>query len=154
LAEPHTPAAEAFTARRSVGYLVRRAAQLINLRAERLFEGRELTLAQWISLCLVGNRLASTPSAVAGHLGHNTGATTRLLDQLEERGLLTRARETDDRRVVTLDLTGDGATAVAGLRPLMTSSWNEALDGFDPDEIETLTNLLARLVTRLEELRR
>jgi DNA-binding MarR family transcriptional regulator len=153
MAKAHYSTPEAFTAQRSIGYLVRRAAKLVSVRAERLFEGRELTLTQWIALAMVGEELAVTPSAVACHLGHNTGATTRMLDQLEDGGLLTRARETEDRRVVTLGLTDDGETALATLRPLMADNWNEALEGFDDTEIETLTNLLIRLVARLDHLR-
>ena len=153
MARAHYKTPEAFTARGSIGYLVRRAAKLVTCRAEKVFDGRELTLSQWIALALVGEKLAVTPSAVACQLDHNTGATTRMLDQMEAQGLLTRTRDAEDRRVVTLGVTEEGQTALAALRPLMANNWNEALEGFEPAEIETLTNLLTRLVARLEELR-
>ena len=40
---------------------------------------------------------------------------TRLLDRLEARGLIVRARDTADRRVVTTRITGEGLQLLAGL---------------------------------------
>lgn len=45
---------------------------------------------------------------------------TRLIDRLEERGLVTRSREAQDRRVVTVRITPDGVELLSQLdRPVM-----------------------------------
>jgi DNA-binding MarR family transcriptional regulator len=140
-----------FTVDRSIGYLLLRTHKLVRQRVEKLFDDRGLTLSQWIALTLIGERVATTPSEIARKLGHTTGATTRLVDQLEIHGLVERSREAVDRRVVELALKPGGRKAVAAIVPMVTDTWNELLEDFDSDEIETLISLLTRLLARLEK---
>jgi DNA-binding MarR family transcriptional regulator len=74
----------------------------------------ELTLAQ----VRVLRRLAKEPQSL-GQLGNDLGlappSMTRLVDRLEERGLIARRRDDDDRRKVVATLTDAGrrlATAI------------------------------------------
>jgi DNA-binding MarR family transcriptional regulator len=83
-------------------------------------------------------------------LGHNTGATTRLIDQLEGQGLLERRRETGDRRLVTLALTPAGASMARAWAAAMVDFFDDLLAEFSPAEVETLIALMSRLVDRLE----
>lgn len=54
---------------------------------------------------------ASTPADLAHHAGTTRSAMTALLDNLETRGLLSRRRDTRDRRLVYVQLTPAGQTA-------------------------------------------
>ncbi len=83
-------------------------------------------------------------------LGHNTGATTRLIDHLESQGLLRRARESGDRRLVSLALTPEGKRMAKAWAGRMAGFFDELLAGFSAAEVETLTGLMGRLVDRLE----
>lgn len=139
-----------FTARRSPGYLIRRAAHLVVPRAEAVFAGQDLSLSQWIALKLIHDDVADTSATLSRRMGYNSGATTRLIDQIEQRGLLTRCRRTDDRRVVNLELTAAGVAAVGVMTPKMALFWNDLLAGFDGGEVDMLIALLTRLVERLE----
>lgn len=139
-----------FAATRSPGYLIRRAAQLIVPHAEAVFKDQELTLSQWIALKLMYQGVADTSVSLSNVLGHNSGATTRLIDQLEERGLLTRARRKDDRRIVNLELTEAGIAGVKKMTPKMSALWKSLLVDFTDAETDMLISLLARLVDRLE----
>jgi DNA-binding MarR family transcriptional regulator len=139
-----------FTARRSLGYLIRRSYQLLLPRTEAVFVGRDLTLSQWIALKMIRDGEGVTGTKIAGMLGHNSGATTRLIDQLEEQGLLSRIRLAGDRRVVTLALTEEGAKAVAEMFPGMAALWGDVLQDLDEQEVDTLLTLLGRVVDRLE----
>ena len=78
------------------------------------------------------------------------GSLTRLIDQMEKRSLVTRARSDKDRRVVTLALTPRGRSLVEALAPKVMDFWNELLSGFRHDEVDTLINLLTRLVVVAE----
>lgn len=135
---------------RSIGYFIRRIERLMTARAESLFVDTAISFTQWASLNLIRNDAATTCSALSRCLGHNTGATTRLIDQLEERGLLTRCREGDDRRVVRLALTAEGARMLATVTPRVVGLWNDVLGAFEHDEVEALLALLARLMRALE----
>jgi DNA-binding MarR family transcriptional regulator len=139
-----------FAARRSPGWLIRRAAQLVVPRAESVFTNHHLTLSQWISLRLIREDVVETSAGLARQLGYNSGAVTRLIDQLEERGLLKRERSTDDRRVVNLELTNAGIAAVHEMTPKMNAFMRDTLRDFSAEETEALITLLAKLIDRLE----
>ena len=88
--------------------------------------------------------------ATAGDLAHNichdAGSLTRLVDQMVERGLVARSRSETDRRVVTLSLTPRGRSLVEALAPKVMNFWNGLLSGFTHAEVDTLIDLLTRLV--------
>jgi DNA-binding MarR family transcriptional regulator len=141
---------EGFTAKGSLGFLVRRAQKLMSQQAEQVFDGRELTLSQWIVLALIDDGSVVTPGEAAGILGHNSGATTRLIDHLEGQGLLERRREPGDRRLVSLVLTPAGRSMAKAWGAKMAGFFDDLLAEFSPAEVETLINLMGRLVDRLE----
>ena len=149
LAGPHYDV-DTFEARQSVGYLIRRLHNLTMPRAEALFDEDDFTFSQWIVLMAVRDGIASTCAEVARHLDHDPGATTRLVDQLEERGLMERKRSTDDRRVVRLAITPAGKAMAKRLLPRLIDFWNTTLKDFSHDEFEQLLSLMTRLMTALE----
>ena len=144
-------AVDTFAPSISLGYLLRRVGKLSTSRIEAAFEGSDITFTQWIALALISTDTANSCTALARDMDHNSGAMTRLIDQLEDRGLVTRTRAEDDRRVSTLAITAAGNDMMKGLIASVVGVWNEILDGFDPGEIRqliaTLTGLLARLET-------
>jgi DNA-binding MarR family transcriptional regulator len=139
-----------YVTQRSLGYLLRHLVKLLEARAEAMFADAALSFTQWIALRLVNDRLVDNSAGIARMLCHNSGAVTRLVDQLEARGLLERQRDAGDRRIVRLATTAAGVAAIDGVNPRMIGMWNELLDEFSHGEIETLLSLLDRLVVRLE----
>lgn len=134
----------------SIGYLLRRAHKLSLPLAERTFAGQEITLTHWVTLILLRDGIVSTSGALARCLGHNSGATTRMLDQLEERRLIARQRSAEDRRIIDLTLTDAGLVTANRFVPHMDNMWDDLLDDFDADERTMLKLLLQRLVARLD----
>lgn len=141
---------ETFQAQTSVGCLIRRLNNLMTPRAEARFADEELTFSHWVTLMCLRDGLAATCADIARHMNHDSGATTRLVDQLEKRGLLTRSRSKTDRRVVHLALTAEGKAMTKTLAPRTINFWNEMLDGFTTAEATILVDLLSRLLTRME----
>ena len=141
---------EGFEARRSLGYLIRRLHNLAVPRAEALFADADFTFSQWVVLMAVRDGIADTCGEIARHMDHDTGAITRLVDQLEERGFLVRSRSRSDRRVVHLEITPAGRALAKSLLPRLVEFWNEVLEGFTADEATQLIALLSRLMVRLE----
>jgi DNA-binding MarR family transcriptional regulator len=139
-----------YVTQRSLGYLLRHLVKLIEPRAEAMFADAALSFTQWLALRLVNDRIVDNSAGIARMLCHNSGAVTRLVDQLEARGLLVRERDSGDRRIVRLATTPAGVAAIEGVNPRMIAMWNNLLDDFSHDEIETLLSLLGRLMTRLE----
>lgn len=141
---------ETFEGRKSIGYLVKRVFNQTSPRCEALFADADITFAQWIVLMAVRDGIANTAAEVARHIGHDPGATTRLIDQLEERGLLERKRSAEDRRVVHLSITAAGKAVTKRSLPRIVDFWNATLKDFSREDFTQLVSLLTRLLTALE----
>jgi DNA-binding MarR family transcriptional regulator len=139
-----------FKARQSLGYLIRRLHNLVMPRAEALFDEADFTFSQWVALMAVRDGVATSCAEVARMMEHDAGATTRLIDQMEHRGLIRRRRNNDDRRVFNLEITPMGKATAKVMIPRMVAFWNAALEDFSPQEFSQLVSLLTRLAERLE----
>jgi len=130
----------------SVGYLMRMCSNLVLPQMEALFQDQELTFSQWTTLVALHDGRITTPGDLSQNICHDAGSLTRLVDQMVERGLVVRGRSETDRRVVTLSLTPRGRSLVESLAPKVMHFWNELLAGFSHAEVDTLINLLTRLI--------
>lgn len=137
---------DTYRSRDSVGYLVRRLYTLMLARFEGALAQADFTLTQWIVLIQVHEGVARTASDIAHDLGHDTGALTRVVDQLEARGFLQRRRSAQDRRQVELRLTPAGHAIVKKLLPLVVDQTNQALTPLTRDEFGQMQRMLVRLV--------
>jgi DNA-binding MarR family transcriptional regulator len=119
----------------------------------RIWKAAQLTLAQ----IRVLRRLVPRPMAL-GELGSDLGLSatsmTRLIDRLEERGLVERLREDDDRRRVTAALTAAGRDLIATL-PLLggTPIW-EAAERLSPEQRERIGEAMREFVSAVREVDR
>src|SRR5271163_3449784 len=100
-----------YDSRRSIGYLLRRSGKLITARIEALFVREDVSFVQWVILMNLRDGLRMTAAELCQHLCHDSGALTRVIDQMEERGLIQRQRSTEDRRMVKLALSNEGRKA-------------------------------------------
>ena len=141
---------EDYSAYNSIGCLMRRLMNQMIPRIEVLFARDELNFTHWIVLAIIGEGIAATSADISRHLNYDSGAATRLIDQLESRGLVVRHRSKEDRRVANLALTAEGRAMAKALTPRVVEYWNELLGDFTHAEVNTLIDLLSRLLTRLE----
>ncbi|WP_433910983.1 MarR family winged helix-turn-helix transcriptional regulator [Sphingomonas yabuuchiae] len=139
-----------FDPERSVGYLTKRVFQLARIGLEPVFADEEVTHVQWSALMALQYGVGGTAAELARHLCHDTGATTRIVDMLEERGLIKRCRCTEDRRVVRLSLTEAGHAISDRCKAKVFAQWNEWLADWSPQEIERFVGDLLRLRNKLE----
>ena len=104
----------------NAGYLIKLVANSLNRMLDQEMAPLDLTAMQWRPIAMVALGRADTPAELARLNGVDTGAMTRTLDRLEAKGLLRRARNQLDRRVVDrIDRTGrdQGARNPAQYRP-------------------------------------
>ena len=73
---------------------------------------------------------------------------TRLLDRLEKRELVSRARDTQDRRVVLTRITRAGLDLLAGLDHPMNEGTRKALSHMPETRLRTLARLLEEARSR------
>lgn len=144
--------AEAFHLQDSIGYLVKRTQRLMSDRIEAVFASQGITFQQWVVLMHLRDGLATNTAGLCAELRHDTGAMTRLIDQLEERGFIGRQRQEADRRIIDLELKPAGKKMVESLIPLAVETLNTALTGFTKAEIEQLRGMLRKIIGRVGEL--
>ncbi len=75
---------------------------------------------------------------------------TRLLDRMESRGLIARAREEQDRRVVKTRITAEGLRVLAELDAPVQEFHRRQLHHLQPKELRQLSRLLERARAQAE----
>jgi len=101
-----------YKAQMSVGYLVKRAHSMILDIMEPVIVQRGFTWIQYVVLAALRDGIAVNPKDICVQYRHDSGALTRIIDQLAERGLLERVRRDKDRRKVELQLTPAGRETI------------------------------------------
>lgn len=142
-----------YTADESVGYLVRRLLTSLKTEADKRLEPHGLTNAQWEPLYKLKKCQASTVAELARAMQTDPGATTRMLDRLEAKGLCRRIRSTEDRRVVNLELTPEGEALADKVPGALSEVMNAHLAGFSKAEWQTLLGYLQRMLANGEAMR-
>jgi DNA-binding MarR family transcriptional regulator len=137
---------------RSPGRMLRRLEQDVKTLLERRFAAEDVTVTQWIALKVVRDAAVANPGELARELNITTGATTRLIDTLEERGLIARDRSAEDRRVIGLKVTDAGEAMVKAIAPIVVAGWNELVADFSDAEVEQFSAMLARLLVVAERM--
>jgi len=139
-----------YRAQSSIGYLTKRAHSLMLDVMEPLLEERGFSFIQYVILVWLRDGLAVNPKDICFQYRHNSGALTRVIDQLAARGFLERVRRDRDRRKVELQLTPAGREAVERLIPLVVEKLNLALADFSSAEVQEFHRLLIKLNTALQ----
>jgi len=142
---------ENFRPETCLGYLLRRIYKLSVAQVEPMLEEMGVGMTQWIVLSLVDNGIATTCRALSRNMGHDSGAMSRLVDQLETSGLLARVRDDADRRVSNLVVTEAGEAVLARSAPPVIEVWNDILRDIEPEDVARTIGMLARILTQLEE---
>jgi len=133
-----------------IGYLVKRAYSMMLDIMEPVFEERGFTFIQYVIMSWVRDGIAVNPKDICTRYRHDSGALTRVIDQLAERGLIERVRRDRDRRKVELQLTPAGRETIEALVPLVVEKLNLALADFSSEEVQEMQRLLIKLNTKLQ----
>jgi len=145
--------AHAYCAEESVGYLMKRVMMSVVYQVDKRLDVHELTSAQWGPLMRLQTTGGSTVAELARWLQVDAGAMTRLLDRLEKKGLCKRVRSTEDRRVVKVELTPEGAASIQEVPAVLADVMNAHLAGFSKSEWHALKTYLQRMLATGDALR-
>jgi DNA-binding MarR family transcriptional regulator len=137
----------------SIGYLMRNILNHVAQAVDRELAHTDLTNAQWIPLFKLYSKKASTVAELARACEIDNGATTRLLDRMEAKGLCQRVRSEQDRRVVNIELTPAGNTAAADIPRILSDVQNAHLEGFSREEFDALKGYLQRILDNAQRIK-
>jgi len=129
----------------STTFLLKRLGFAAKDKSHQAFEGTGLSAFHYAVLALLEEDPRETQAQIADALGYDRSLIVRLLDELEERELVIRKRDPQDRRRHVVSITADGKRDLGRLRELTKKLENEYFGPLDEEERETLRGLLQRL---------
>ena len=137
--------AETFEPGRCVGPLINRVRLALLEALDRALSPLNVTSAQYVILSTLASG-ADSASQICKGISYDAGAMTRMIDRLEQRGLLQRVRVADDRRTVRLQLTDEGKALYPKMRASAVEVINGLLRGFTKAEARQLEDFLKRML--------
>jgi len=144
--EPKALAGALTDPRKAAVVQILRVADRLHRRFAALLEPAGLTVQQYNVLRILrGARPEALPTMeIAARMIEQAPGITGLLDRLEAKGLILRARQADDRRCVRCSITPAGLDLLDGLDEPVARADAASLAGLDDREIDRLVELLAR----------
>ncbi|WP_313651918.1 transcriptional regulator SlyA [Pantoea sp.] len=129
--------------------LVRIWRALIDQRLKPL----ELTQTHWVTLHNI-HQLPPEQSQIqlAKAIGIEQPSLVRTLDQLEEKGLITRSTCASDRRAKRIKLTQQAEPIIEQVESVIDETRDDILSGISQEEIGQMVTLIARLEKNILEL--
>ena len=104
-----------------------------------------VTRAQWRVIAILGHNPGMKQVELADRLDVEPISTCRIIDRLEDAGLVERQRDPSDRRAWRLSLTAKAEPIRARLSELAEEMSQEAFFGLSEQQLETMRAVLARV---------
>lgn len=129
--------------------LVRIWRALIDQRLKPL----ELTQTHWVTLHNI-HQLPPEQSQIqlAKAIGIEQPSLVRTLDQLEEKGLISRSTCANDRRAKRISLTCQAEPIIMQVEQVISGTRDDILIGISPAEIDKMVTLIAKLERNILDL--
>jgi DNA-binding MarR family transcriptional regulator len=120
-----------------------RTADLIQQRTLEVLKPFEISGPQYNVLRILrGAREDLSCSQIAERMVNRDPDMTRLLDRMEARGLISRARDKQDRRVVKTRIAAEGMNILKRLDPLISEHHRRQFHGFGERQLNQLIDLM------------
>ena len=129
---------------------LRRILRVTELNARNLAAESDLTASQLLVMQHVARQGKALPSAIARAVDLKQATVTVLVKKLEEAGLVTRRRDTVDRRRVWVELTRDGEAVLDQSPDLLQNRFERAFEGLEEWEQSMIITTLERVASMLD----
>ncbi|HEX9983326.1 MAG TPA: MarR family transcriptional regulator [Thermoanaerobaculia bacterium] len=128
------------------GIALLRTANMVHREAEGLAQTEGISLAQYNVLRILRGARGPLPTMeIAERLIEQTPGITRLVTNLEEKGLLRREQWAGDRRQILCQITAAGLKLLERLDAPMDQFDDRALGHLTESQLDTLIDLLDRI---------
>jgi MarR family transcriptional regulator, transcriptional regulator for hemolysin len=127
------------------GLLITRVAKTLSRSFDAAMAERGGSLPTWLVLLSLTGDDHRSQRSIAAEIGVEGPTLTHHLNRMETDGLVTRARDPQNRRAHQVELTDDGRAAFHSLLGAVVGFDERLRAGFTDDELATLRDLLHRL---------
>jgi MarR family transcriptional regulator, organic hydroperoxide resistance regulator len=138
----------------SFPYLVARVGVRMGELMSRRLEPHGLTLPMYRVLAALWQRDGQRLGDLSEMTTVEISTLSRLVGELQSRGLLSRTRPDSNGRTVEISLTKAGRVLVERLIPLAQRHEQISLSGFAPDEVAVFNTSLVKIYRNLDTLER
>lgn len=127
---------------------IQKSADALGQQAEQLLKANGLTGAQYNVLRILRGAEPEglACSDIAGRMISHDPDMTRLLDRMERHGLITRQRQTDDRRVIKTRITSKGLDSLRRLDQPIRDLHRRQFKHISAARLKALTALLEEIL--------
>ena len=122
----------------------------LDVRSKRMAQTIGVTGPQRLVIRIVGQKPGQTPSDIATILGVHPSTLTGVLARLDERGLIARTVDPDDRRRTRITLTAAGKKTDAERRGTVEAAVRRALARAGESEVTAMLAMVGMIVEELE----
>lgn len=129
---------------------IRRVFQVVNEQSKQVERETGLTGPQVWAIKVISKHSPVRVSDLATKMYLHPATIVGILDRLEKRGLISRTRSTEDRRVVEVNLTDDGRNLVIHSPEVASNKIANGLASLDSDELSVIHHGLDRLAVILD----
>jgi len=129
---------------------IRRILRAIDVRSKKVARETGLTIPQIVVLQAVEELGQVTTAALSKQADLSPATVVTILDNLESRGLVTRARSLADRRIVHTQLTKTGARMLHSAPPLFDWAFGESFAGLPEAERIKIVEAFATVANLLD----
>lgn len=128
-----------------IGHLLRRAHQRATQIFLEAFEEAGLTPTQWAALAMLAEEGSASQNALGRMTAMDPATIQGVIRRLEERGLITREPDPDDKRRTKLRLSEEGRRIAEDLTPLGASVTAKTLAPLTAEERRAFLRMLAKI---------
>lgn len=133
----------------SLGFLIGDVSRLVRRRFDERARLIGVTRPQWRALTALSRAEGVQQGALAELLEVEPITLCRMIDRLEEAGLVERRRDPDDRRAWNLYLTDKARPLIERLRVIAEEVFSTALADIPEPAVAALTETLTRMRSNL-----
>ncbi|MBO9623457.1 MAG: MarR family transcriptional regulator [Sphingomonas sp.] len=133
----------------SLGFLLSDVSRLMRRRFDERARKSGASVAQWRVLKILQRQPGLNQGQIAELLEVEPISCCRMIDRLEESGLVERRRDPADRRAWRIHLTDTASPVLADLHKLAGEMIEDALQGLNPEQREQLIESLQTIRSNL-----
>jgi DNA-binding MarR family transcriptional regulator len=130
-----------------IPYLLNQATNTLNQRFKKALKTHRLSISQWRVLALLSTGPNLPLMEIAARTAIDQPTLSRIVDQLVEQGLVTRAPRPSDGRFLEISLRPAGEAILERVWPIAQQHTQRALTGFSAEEEGALRNFLKRILS-------
>ena len=134
----------------SLGAQINIVARTLRVALEKELASEGISPSQWMLIMALGERDHQGQSELGKVLHLDNATITRIVDKLQDKGLMVRNQDKSDRRAQIVSLTDKGRTAYNKWNTIGELVNEEASQNLAPEEIKKLLHYLAIVKDNLD----